>query len=90
MLRGTYKLVPNILLQRVADEMVILDPANGQYYGLNDSGARIIMLLSDGQDLASIARQMLEEYDVERAPLERDIQKLIGELTRHGLVTHSA
>ncbi len=89
MLRGSYKLAPDILLQRVAEEMVILNPANGQYYGLNDSGARIIALLSDGQDLASIARQMLDEYDVELAPLERDIEALIGELARHGLVTHS-
>jgi len=86
MKKALYKLAPNVLLQKVADEMVLLNPADGQYYGVNEIGARIIELMSHGTDISSIARQLLEEYDVERTLLEQDIQDLIDKLQQHALI----
>ncbi len=81
-----YKLSSDILLQEVANELVILNLADGQYYGLNEIGARIIELMSSGEDINSITETLLEEFDVEQTVLERDIQTLIEELQEHALI----
>jgi hypothetical protein len=86
MQRAAYKLSSDILLQEVANEMVILNLADGQYYGLNEVGARIIQLMSNGENISSITQTLLEEFDVEQAVLERDIQNLIEELQQHALI----
>ncbi len=84
--RTFYKLSNDILLQEVANEMVILNLADGQYYGLNEIGARIIQLMSRGEDITSITQNLLEEFDVEQTVLERDVQDLIDELQQHALI----
>ncbi len=84
------KLAPNVLLQEVADEMVILNPADGQYYGLNEVGARIVQLLQEGKDIPSLKRCLLNEFDVEPDRLERDIHALIEDLRRHALIQNTA
>ncbi len=84
--RTLYKLSNDILLQEVANEIVILNLADGQYYGLNEIGARIVQLMSRGEDITSITQNLLEEFDVEQTILERDIQDLIDELQQHALI----
>lgn len=86
MRRPAYKLSSDILLQEVANEIVILNLADGQYYGLNEIGARVIQLMSRGEDINSINETLLQEFDVEQAVLEKDIQNLIEELRQHALV----
>lgn len=86
MRRVAYKISSDILLQEVSDEMVMLNLADGQYYGLNEIGARIVQLMSQGEDMASITLTLLEEFDVERTVLERDVQKLIDDLQEHALI----
>lgn len=81
-----YKLSSDILLQEVANEIVILNLADGQYYGLNEIGARVIQLMSRGENIDSITETLLQEFDVEQAVLEKDIQTLIEELRQHALV----
>jgi hypothetical protein len=81
-----YKLAPDVLLQGVADEMVILNLTDGQYYGLNEVGTRTIQLMSQGENISSIIRCLIEEYEVNPAVLEQDIHDLISELERHALI----
>ncbi len=81
-----FKLSADILLQEVANEMVILNLADGQYYGLNEIGARIVQLMSRGEDISSITQNLLGEFDVEQSVLERDIQDLIEKLQQHALI----
>lgn len=77
---------PQVMARTVGDETVILDLACGTYYGLDPVGARIWQLLSDGQTLAQVRDVMLAEYDVSIEDLERDLNRLLHELSDKNLV----
>ena len=77
---------PQVMARTVGDETVILDLASGTYFGLDPVGARIWELMGEGKTLAEICEQMLDEYEVSRDDLERDVLRLAQELTDQGLV----
>lgn len=77
---------PEVMARTVGDETVILDLASGTYFGLDPVGARIWELLGEGKTLAEVCDQMLEEFEVSREELERDILRLAQELADQGLV----
>ena len=77
---------PQVMARTVGDETVILDLASGTYFGLDPVGARIWELMGEGKTLSEVCGQMLEEYEVSRDDLERDVLRLAQELTDQGLV----
>ena len=77
---------PQVMTRTVGEEVVVLDLASGTYFGLDPVGARIWELMADGKNLGEICDQMLEEYDVTREELERDILRLADELNGQGLI----
>ena len=77
---------PQVMARTVGDETVILDLASGTYFGLDPVGARIWELMEEGKTLSEVCGQMLEEYEVSRDDLERDVLRLAQELTDQGLV----
>lgn len=78
---------PQVMARLVGDETVILDLASGTYYGLDPVGARIWQLMVEGKALASVCETLLEEFDVSRETLERDVLHLTSELRAKGLVS---
>lgn len=78
---------PQVMARLVGDETVILDLASGTYYGLDPVGARIWLLMTEGQALAGICETLLDEFDVDRETLERDLLHLARELRARGLVS---
>ena len=81
-------LIPSeVMARQVGDELVILDLKSGNYYGLDPVGARIWQLLTEGMALPQVCDVLLAEYDVSRAALEQDIERLIGDLSAKGLLT---
>ncbi|MFZ1573727.1 MAG: PqqD family protein [Chromatiaceae bacterium] len=75
-----------VMARTVGEETVILDVASGTYFGLDLVGARMWQLMDDGKTLAEICDLMLEEYEVSREELERDILKLAQELAARGVI----
>ena len=77
---------PQVMARLVGDETVILDLVSGTYYGLDPVGARIWQLMAEGKALASVCETMVDEFDVHREALERDVLHLTKELLDKGLV----
>lgn len=75
-----------VMTREVGDETVILDLANGTYYGLDPVGERIWQLMSEGQTLAQVCQTMLAEYEVTREDIERDVLALVNTLVDKQLV----
>lgn len=75
-----------VMARTVGDETVILDLANGTYYGLDPVGARMWQLMSEGNSLSAVCETMLDEYDVTREALASDILRLTEELLTKGLL----
>ena len=79
-----------VMAREVGDETVILDLANGSYYGLDPVGARIWQLMAEGQTLTEVCEVMVAEYDVTREDIERDLLALVQTLKERQLATVGA
>ena len=63
-------LSPDVMLQEVGGEGVLLDLKSESYFGLDGVGTRIWRLVEDDGDLKTVHARLLDEYDVEPARLE--------------------
>lgn len=79
-------LSPEVMLQEVGGEAVLLDLRSESYFGLDGVGTRIWRLVEIDGHLKAVHAKLLDEYDVEPARLEDDLKELIGRLAEAGLV----
>lgn len=76
---------PAVCARRVGDEMVLLDPETGIYYGLNAVGAGIWELLGTRISLEEVVSALTRDYDVLSEDCCRDVLRIAGELVERGL-----
>ena len=76
----------DVLAQELAGETVLLDLASENYFGLDAVGTRIWQLLNEGRTGSDLIDTLLDEYEVEREVLERDISELLNRLSEAGLI----
>ncbi len=77
---------PEVLFQEVSGEMVLLDLASENYFGLDEVGARIWRLLESGSSVGETMDKLMDEYEVERETLEADLGELLKRLVEAGLI----
>lgn len=61
-------------------EVAILDLGGGIYYGLDAVGARVWELVWEPIEVNQIQETIIEEYDADRARIERDVLALLQRL----------
>ena len=83
-------ILPQVMAREVGDETVILDLANGTYYGLDPVGARIWQLMAEGQPLTQVCELMLADFEVTREVIEHDVLALVQTLLERQLVSAGA
>ena len=81
-----FSIPEDVLFQDVNDEVVLLDLASEHYFGLDEVGARIWMLLKEQKAAGEIVEELLQEYEVDRADLESDVHELLAQLLEAGLI----
>lgn len=75
-----------VMFNRVGDEIVLLDLDHGTYLGLDPVGSRFWELITTSSSLGAALDTMLAEYEVTPAELEADVEALIHDLEKNGLV----
>jgi hypothetical protein len=80
----------HVMARQVGDETVILDLASGTYFALDPIGSRVWQLIAEDATLAQACEAMLEEFEVERPDLERDVLALVDSLIERRLVARAA
>jgi coenzyme PQQ synthesis protein D (PqqD) len=79
--------VPNaVLSRRVADETVLLNLDNEQYYGLEGVGTRFWELIEGGTTFGDAVDTLRVEYRVDHEVLLTDLQAIVVDLRSHGLL----
>ena len=81
---------PDIIWRLVHGEAVLLNPGNGEYFGLNEVGSAIWGNLDGQRTLTEALSLALAEYDAPREVMEADAAELITELLQKGLVREKA
>ena len=72
--------------RRFDDELVVLDLAHGEYYALDEVGARVWEGFAGGDSLSGVFEGLLSTYDVDRERLQEDVASFAGELVDKGLM----
>ena len=83
---ATVTIAPGLASADLGGEAVILDPASGRYFGLNEVAARILELVRNPQAVSQIEEALAAEYDVDRDRLREDIYGFLSTLASRGLV----
>jgi hypothetical protein len=74
------------LTAAVDEELVMLDPEESRYYGLNDVGASIWELLERPSTVAEICGKLTEEYRVAPELCREQVSDFVQQLVDAGLV----
>jgi hypothetical protein len=81
-------IVPDTVLFRDLDgEAVILNLDTESYLGLDDVGTRMWTALTSQPSIQAAYDVLLAEFDVSPETLRADMERLIGEMLEHGLIT---
>ena len=81
---------PDVLIQTVVGEAVLLDLRSQKYFGLNEVGTRAWQVLAETGDAGMVRTRLAQEFRVDGAQLERDLDALFERLLRAGLVEERA
>ena len=82
----TYTRSDGPLAAEVDDEIVMLDPASGKYFGLGDTGARIWELLARPHTVDELVTRLTAEYDVDDDTCRSHVTTFLETLGAAGLV----
>lgn len=75
-IHSVVQVMPGPLAERLGEEIAILHPDSGLYFGLNEVGARVWELLQEPASLQAVAARLVEEYEVPLERCEADVQAL--------------
>jgi hypothetical protein len=77
---------PGVLTADLDDELVLLAPISGIYYGLDEVGRAIWKQIEEMRPIATVRDRVLEQYDVEPERLEADLDEFLRDLADEGLI----
>lgn len=80
------RLCPNVLIQKVEDETVLLNVTTGRYFGLDPVATRCWEVYAATGSISDAVEQLRSEYDVDAAQLRADLESLFEELQQNELV----
>ena len=76
----------NVLVQRLDDEIIILNVKDERYFSLDKHGAIFWGAIEKNEEVGAILEELESTFEVERKLLEADLEKFIDELVDHGIV----
>jgi predicted transcriptional regulator len=87
---GQIAIGDDVLYQVLDDELVLLNIANSQYYGLDNVGADMWNLLLEHREADIVVNRLREKYEVDETTVRCDLQTLIQSLRELGLLKAGA
>ncbi len=93
-LAGQIRTHPDVVWRDVDGEIVLLNVVTGQYFGLDEVGSRVWMLLQQdgeaGTPFNTLQARVTAEFDVDAPTALTDLTALIRQLIAQQLVTVGA
>lgn len=83
--RPAFRIASHVLHRTVDGQIVLLDLANEQYFGLNHVGAAMLIHLTE-HPLEDAVTALISQFDVDPDVLRRDLGNLIESLEKAGLI----
>ena len=77
---------PEVIAKRLDNTTVLVDLPTSRIFELNETGTRIWELLGEGRDADSIMRHLVDEFEVDHAQAEGEVNNLLARLRADGLL----
>ena len=74
--RRPFTMAASVFTREFDGELVVLDLAGGEYYGLNEVGAKIWQHLVEGKSVEQVAVEIASEFEVDQAAALGEINRL--------------
>jgi hypothetical protein len=81
-----YKRSDEALHSSIGEDVVALNVENGQCYGMHDVTVAVWNILADPVSVEGICQHLTQTYDVRPEVCRRDVDRLISELEKEGLI----
>jgi hypothetical protein len=79
---------PDVLLQDLEGEAVLLNLRNGQYYGMDENSYHMYKALISSNSVQAAYEALSQEYEVEPGQLRFDLDTFLGHLLENGLLIY--
>ena len=86
MLAARVTVPPGVMFRDLDGEAVVLELQSGRYYGLNETGTRMWLLLQEHGAVEPALRALLAEYDVEEERLREELLSFVDTLSAQRLL----
>lgn len=83
---ATVAAAPHVSVADLGGDAVLLDSASGEYFGLNEVGARIFRMAQNSATVEEIMHAVYAEFDVEPDRLRVDTLAFLAEMESHRLI----
>lgn len=77
---------PDLLVEVVEDDLLVLDRAAGRIHKLNPSASIVWRAIERGSDSASIAAELSETYDIALETATRDTRKILSKFASLSMI----
>jgi Coenzyme PQQ synthesis protein D (PqqD) len=84
-----YTFPTTVLKSTVDDEMVLMDTAKGEYYGLNKTGTILLKTLLETQSAAAAIAKAVELFDAPEDIIAADLGQLVEDLLKKKLLVEA-
>lgn len=86
MLETRVTVPPGVMFRDLDGEAVVLELDSGRYYGLNETGTRMWLLLQEHGAVEPALHALLAEYDVAEERLRRELSSFVETLSSQRLL----
>lgn len=80
------KLKTGVLVQAVDDEMILLDPSDDAYYGVNEIGLLVLENLKNNLSLDVILLNIVGAFEIDAAQAQKDVEDFLNDLLSNGVL----
>lgn len=83
---GPLRFAPDVVIRKVGDEAIALKLSKESVYALNDTAARVALLIEAGNDPDAIVTSLASEYATSRDLVAAHVATLIADFAAKGLI----
>ena len=76
-----------VLFQDLDGELVLLSMESGEYFSLNEVGAKIWVLITSDWSIPDILKSFINQFDASEEQLTGDIEMFLEHLLDHKLIS---
>ena len=81
-----FSITDDAAMRVIKNEAMVMTPKTSTLHTLNEAGTSILNALDGKRTAADIVELLIDEYDVDREALEKDVFDYLGILVERGLV----